>query len=93
MLVARKTMTYAGKRLGVGDEFEPRTARDARILRAIGKADAPPPPDLLDDLRAAAEARGVKVDKRWGEERLHDEIAKAEKPQTYKRRDLRAEDN
>lgn len=30
----------------------------------------------LDDLQAEAEALGVKVDKRWGEARLRDEIAK-----------------
>ncbi|BEV43930.1 hypothetical protein [Afipia carboxidovorans] len=30
----------------------------------------------LDDLRAKAESLGIKVDKRWGEARLRDEIAK-----------------
>lgn len=29
------------------------------------------------DLRARAEALGIKIDKRWGEGRLRDEIAKA----------------
>src|SRR6188472_1021108 len=35
--------------------------------------------DDLDALRAAAEGAGVKVDKRWGAERLHQEIAAAGK--------------
>jgi hypothetical protein len=38
----------------------------------------PDPADAeLDALRAAAEAAGVKVDKRWGADRLRDEIAAA----------------
>jgi hypothetical protein len=32
---------------------------------------------VLDDLRAEAEAAGVKVNRRWGERRLREEIAKA----------------
>ena len=39
--------------------------------------DDPEPPDL-DELRVEAEAAGVKVDKRWGPERLAAEIATAE---------------
>lgn len=31
----------------------------------------------LDELRAEAEALGVKADRRWGEARIRDEIAKA----------------
>ena len=42
-MIAVKAMRYGGKSLLPGDEFEPRTPRDARILRAIGKAkDAEP---------------------------------------------------
>ncbi|HEY9417056.1 MAG TPA: hypothetical protein VIQ30_20045 [Pseudonocardia sp.] len=38
--------------------------------------DAPPPVDVdLDELRGQAEALGVKVDGRWGAERLREEIA------------------
>lgn len=33
--------------------------------------------DALDDLRAEAEAAGIKVDRRWGEARLRQEIAAA----------------
>lgn len=32
----------------------------------------------LDDLRAQADALGIKVDRRWGEQRLRDEIAAAQ---------------
>lgn len=41
--------------------------------------DAVPEADALDALRAEAEALGVKVDKRWGADRLATEIANAEK--------------
>jgi hypothetical protein len=37
----------------------------------------PPAEDDLDALRADAEAAGVKVDKRWGADRLREEIALA----------------
>lgn len=38
---------------------------------------AEPAGDDVEALRAQAEAAGVKVDKRWGADRLRDEIAKA----------------
>ena len=37
-MIAVKAMRYAGQWLVPGDEFEPKSKRDARILRAIGKA-------------------------------------------------------
>ena len=37
-MIAVKAMRYAGQWLSTGDEFEPKSERDARILRAIGKA-------------------------------------------------------
>lgn len=37
-MIAVKAMRYAGQWLSAGDEFEPKSERDARILRAIGKA-------------------------------------------------------
>lgn len=40
---------------------------------------AEPEDQELEDLRAMAEQAGVKVDKRWGVERLYAEIEKAEK--------------
>src|SRR6188768_1409833 len=38
-----------------------------------------PDTDTLDTLRGEAEAVGVKVDRRWGADRLHEEIASAGK--------------
>lgn len=47
MLIATKAFTYAGKKIKVGDKFEARDARDAKVMRAIGRAkdhiDLPPP--------------------------------------------------
>ncbi len=44
---------------------------------------APAPPDAdLDDLRAQAEAVGVKVDKRWGADRLRSEIDAAQQTES-----------
>ena len=37
-MIAVKSMRYAGQWLVPGDEFEPKSKRDARILLAIGKA-------------------------------------------------------
>ena len=37
-MIAVKAMRYAGQWLSPGDEIEPKSERDARILRAIGKA-------------------------------------------------------
>lgn len=37
-MIAVKAMRYAGRDLMPGDEFEPQSHRDARLLRAIGKA-------------------------------------------------------
>ena len=37
-MIAVKAMRYAGQWLVPGDEFEPKSKRDARILLAIGKA-------------------------------------------------------
>jgi hypothetical protein len=63
---------------------------DITEARAVEQATAAPGekravqvPDVEDDdaeleaLRVAAEAAGVKVDKRWGADRLREEIAKA----------------
>lgn len=41
-------------------------------------AEEEPVEDDLDALRTEAEAAGVKVDKRWGVDRLYEEIEKAE---------------
>lgn len=83
-LIATKPMTYATRRLKAGDPFRA-NRRDARILRAIGKAaDAPArvpqarqaeaAQSPLDTLRLQAGAIGVAVDGRWGEARIQQEI-------------------
>jgi hypothetical protein len=41
--------------------------------------EAPDPEAELDALRSKAEAAGVKIDKRWGADRLREEIAAAAK--------------
>ena len=56
-MIAVKAMRYAGRDLMPGDEFEPHSDRDARLLRAIGKAkdgevaegEAPEVEDKADD--------------------------------------------
>ncbi len=52
-----------------------------RGLAAEGQVDIiepePEPPEDLDALRAEAEAAGLKIDKRWGADRLSLEIAAA----------------
>lgn len=51
-MIAVKAMRYAGKWLSPGDEFKPKSERDARILRAIGKAthgEAPEVDDKAED--------------------------------------------
>lgn len=54
-MIAVKAMRYAGQWLSPGDEFEPKSERDARILRAIGKAadgDVPEVEDNAEDSNA-----------------------------------------
>lgn len=48
----------------------------AGILEVEGE-DPPPPADGLAALRAEADGLGVRVDGRWGEARLREEIEKA----------------
>ena len=47
-MIAVKAMRYAGQWLSPGDEFEPKSDRDARILRAIGKATDGEAPEVED---------------------------------------------
>jgi hypothetical protein len=108
-MISNAPMRYATRRLFAGDEFEA-SARDAKVFAAVDRlsrgrkgaayaADRIPQPDPLDVLRVEAEAAGVKVDRRWGEARLREELAAARKPKRkesddgrYSRRDMRAED-
>lgn len=50
-MIALKSMTYAGKRIEAGDRFDAKTLRDAKILRAIGKAEDEEAPveDVVDE--------------------------------------------
>jgi hypothetical protein len=80
-----------------GDEFEVNRAQ-ARVLTAIGKAQPAPEPDPVElqreELRTRAAEMGVEVDRRWGSERLQQEIdaADARRVPRYLRRDMVAED-
>lgn len=92
-LIATAPMTYRTRRLQAGDPFEVKDRYEATIWTQVRKtarldydvpvAPLPSPPapqptdDGLDALRAEAEAVGVRVDKRWGEARLRQEIASA----------------
>ncbi len=55
--------------------FVQELAKEGQIILS----DVEPEDDGLDDLRAEAESLGVKVDKRWKEERIQQEIDKAKK--------------
>lgn len=56
-----------------------------RELAAGGQVDVvdpePEPAEDLDALRAEAEAAGVRIDKRWGADRLREEIESARAPE------------
>jgi len=64
--VAQGTILPAGHSQAVPEFFEVYEIED-------------PGSEDLDALRAKAEAAGVKVDKRWGADRLYEEIAAASK--------------
>lgn len=78
-LVARKPMTYNTRRLVAGDVFEAVSARDARLLRAIRKADPhvePIAPDEAAALRAEYEKTfGKKPFMGWDADTLRQKIA------------------
>lgn len=57
------------------DQSPPASAEDEPVTIT----EAPAIDDDLDALRVRAEELGVKVDGRWGEQRLRDEIAAAER--------------
>jgi hypothetical protein len=90
MLIAKKSMRYGGRRLAVGETFDA-GKRDARILKAIGKADDAP----VSVPEPAADPESFKP---LGQDPLdHDEDdkrggSKLAAKGRYKRRDLRAED-
>lgn len=64
-LIALRPLTYASRRLQVGDYFTARTRSDARVLVALGKAKRgpservpgkvpPPPPTVIQKVAPAA---------------------------------------
>jgi len=57
MLIAKKSMIYAGRSLEPGDEFEAGSESDARILKAIGKAEDAPADAVIDEPAAEQEAK------------------------------------
>lgn len=82
-LVAKKPFRYASRALQPGEEFEA-SARDARLLKAVKRAEDFVEPEVLRDeerdaLRARAEGLGIEVDGRWGVPRLEQEVAAAER--------------
>jgi hypothetical protein len=64
---ALRSFVYAGQRLQSGQEFQARTGRDAKLLAAIGHAQAftaPPPtgvPYMTRDVAEAPQTRGVDI--------------------------------
>lgn len=80
--IAKKSMRYGGKALVPGDSFTP-TARDGRLLVAIGKAE-------LGQTKSPASKAPLKADPldHDGDGRKGGSL----KGGNYKRRDMRAED-
>jgi hypothetical protein len=82
-LIAKKSMTYATRRLLPGDPFVARTRADARALIAIGKAESPDGDDgdqkeEMDDLRAEyVKVVGKRPFHGWDAAILKDKIAEA----------------
>lgn len=90
--VTRRHHTHKGKTYRAGEEFPGterllNTFRDrlerasvAQAREGAEKSEAEAEAEqekLLAELRAEAEGKGVKVDKRWGEDRLREEIKNA----------------
>jgi hypothetical protein len=91
-LIATRSFSYATRRLAAGDEFEA-PGMIARALIGVKKAraneapgptprqqpqPAPPARDEREALRELAEAKGLEVDRRWGVDRLQEEIARTD---------------
>ncbi len=82
-MTAKKAFTYANKALKPGDPFDARDA-DARVLKAIGRADAAAPARAMPaQVRAPMVAKALDAQPKTQ--------AKQAAAHTYKRRDLVAE--
>jgi hypothetical protein len=80
--VHRATERAAGREVNDGVIEGPEKGKAAKVDKAVDeRTDSEREADAnaeLGRLQVEAEAAGVKVDKRWGVDRLRDEIAKAE---------------
>jgi len=88
--VKAKTPEAKAQLKSLRGELEPLEAPEVETIDEtpdrVDQDDAPdtieqdePDTDDLDTLRSEAEAAGVKVDRRWGADRLHEEIESAGK--------------
>lgn len=86
-LTAKQQIKRGGVTIEPGESFEVRGSGEARALKALGRAVDYVDPAAFhqqqhdaqrDALRAKAEALGVDIDRRWGVDRLTEEIAAAE---------------
>lgn len=104
-MVAKRRMTYAGRRYNKGDALWVKTNRDARVLAAVGRAEYGLSAEeneqrRLESMRAEYEGiTGGSANPRWKAETLERKIEEAIKENggsskggTYRRRDMRAED-
>ncbi|EHM01148.1 hypothetical protein HMPREF9946_02223 [Acetobacteraceae bacterium AT-5844] len=78
-LVATKAFRFGGRALVAGDEFEA-SARDARLLKAVGKAGDPKP-------KAVRAAKPAPKDDEPGDSEAPDVLRRGR----YARRDMQAE--
>lgn len=88
-LVAKKKLTYAGKRVAVGGTFSAKP-KHAKLLVAVGRAslsENQPAQPAAKPSRAAATAPEVKPEKKKTKKQL-----KAERKNAYKTRALNADD-
>lgn len=81
-MVARRKEVVSPKADGLSGILAVVYAAAAEIdPRVVPRVELVPADDGLDALRAEAEAAGVRVDRRWGETRLREEIAAVARPQ------------
>lgn len=79
-MIATRDLTYATRRLKAGDAFEAVSSNDARVLRAIKKADhAPDPADDISHLRSVYQEKfGKRAFNGWDADTLKEKIANAQ---------------
>jgi hypothetical protein len=79
-LKALKPLRWPGRRLQPGEVFDVRSGTEAQLFKKLGLAEdhEAPPSDEREPLRQRLAALGAEVDRRWGVDRLLEEIAAAE---------------